>query len=120
MLDSIQLYDSRLHGEKPVEARFRNKMSKSSGFQNVLSQRLAHKEKPIDRKLMNACVEFESLFVANMFKEMRKTVHKGDLLHGGYAEEIFEDMLYDQYSIAVSKNSNLGLAKLLYDEMSRK
>jgi flagellar protein FlgJ len=79
-----------------------------------------HKKKPVDRKLMDACVEMESLFVSKMLKEMRKTVHKTDWLNGGFAEEIFEDMLYDEYSKSVSQNADLGLAKMLYNEMSRK
>ena len=76
--------------------------------------------KAMDKKLMETCVEMESIFVAKMFKEMRKSVHKSEWLHGGFAEEIFEDMLYDEYSLNVSKNSKLGLASMLYDELSRK
>ena len=72
------------------------------------------------KRLWDACVEVESLFVAKMLKEMRKTVPKNEWLHGGHAEEIFEDMLYDEYSLNMSKNYNFGMARLLYDEMSRK
>ncbi len=75
--------------------------------------------RPIDKKLMDTCIEMESLFVNKMLKEMRKTIHKNDWLHGGFAEEIFEDMLYDKYSLEVSKKANLGLAKQLYTEMSK-
>jgi Rod binding domain-containing protein len=46
------------------------------------------------------------------------TVHKGEMLHGGQAEEIFEDMLYDQYALEMSKNANMGMAKMLYDQLS--
>ncbi len=76
------------------------------------------KEKTVDKKLMNVCIEMESIFVARMLKEMKKTVPKGEILHGGYAEEVFEDMLYDEYSMSVSKTSNLGLAKMLYTQLS--
>lgn len=76
--------------------------------------------KPVDKKLMDSCVEMESLFVNQMYKAMRKNVEKGEMLHGGQAEEIFEDMLYDQYSLEVSKKANLGLAKQLYDQLSCK
>lgn len=79
-----------------------------------------NKKKPVDEKLWNACVETESLFVGKMLKEMKSTVHKSEWLHGGYAEEIFEDMLYDEYALKVSKNSDFGMAKMLYQELSRK
>ena len=72
------------------------------------------------KKLWDACIEVESMFVAKMLKEMKKTVPKNEWLHGGHAEEIFEDMLYDEYSLNMSKNYNFGMARLLYDEMSRK
>ncbi|HNR89889.1 MAG TPA: rod-binding protein [Spirochaetota bacterium] len=76
--------------------------------------------KPVDKRLMDACVEMESLFVSKMLKEMRKTVQKGEMLHGGFAEEIFEDMLYDNYALEMSKTANMGLAKMLYGELSKK
>ncbi len=73
-----------------------------------------------DKKLMDACTEMESLFVAKMLKEMRNTVHKTGWINGGFAEEIFQDMLYDEYALSLSKNSSLGLSKMLYDELKRK
>jgi flagellar protein FlgJ len=76
------------------------------------------KEKRL-KKLKDVCVEEESLFVSQMLKQMRKTVEKGDLLHGGQTEEIFEDMLYDQYALNLSKSANLGIAKMMYEQLSR-
>jgi Rod binding domain-containing protein len=73
-----------------------------------------------DKRLWDACIEMESLLVGKMLKEMRKTVEKTGLINGGFAEEIFEDMLYDEYAMSLSKNSNLGMGKMLYDELKRK
>jgi hypothetical protein len=73
-----------------------------------------------DKKLMDACFQMESLFVARMLKEMRTTVHKTGWINGGFAESVFEDMLYDEYALSLSKNSNLGLANMLYDQMKGK
>jgi hypothetical protein len=78
------------------------------------------KEGREDKKLMDACMQMESLFVARMLKEMRNTVHKTGWINGGFAENIFEDMLYDEYALSLSKNSNLGLANMLYDQMKGK
>lgn len=72
------------------------------------------------KRLWDACVEMESLLVARMMKEMRKTVEKTGWINGGQAEEIFEDMLYDEYSLDISRNSNLGLAKMMYEDMKRR
>lgn len=102
-----------------------NRMNNAS-FENHLNEaRKASREltpgtkSPVHKKLWETCIEVESLFVAKMFKEMRNTVDKSDWLNGGFAEEIFEDMLYDEYALEVSKNSTIGMAKLVYDEMSR-
>jgi len=88
-------------------------------LKSTIIEEVDNKKKPVDEKLMDVCTEMESLFVAKMLKEMRKTVHKNELLHGGFAEEIFEDMLYDKYALDISKKANLGLAHQLYNEMSK-
>lgn len=73
---------------------------------------------PYRKKLYDASVEFESIFVKMMLKEMKSTVHKEKLIDGGYAEEIFEDMLYDEYAKNISKNESMGLAEEIYKQMS--
>jgi Rod binding domain-containing protein len=108
---------------KPGESSL-NKMNSKLDFKSELKLSI-DKIQPgaMDRqhkKLWDACVEAESLFIGKMLKEMRRTVPKNEWLHGGQAEEIFEDMLYDEYALNMSKNYNFGMAKLLYDEMSRR
>lgn len=110
--------------------RLRSHLNEGSGFQYILKgninllkevSSIDNKNNEInDKKLMNLCIQMESIFVAKMLKEMRNTIHKSNLYHGGFAEEIFEDMLYDEYSHQVSKSANLGIAKMIYEEISRK
>ena len=83
-----------------------------------LSAHDAHKKKQ-EAKLWDACIQTESIFVSKMLKEMRNTVHKGEMLNGGQTEEIFQDMLYDKYAENISKTANLGIAKSMYDQMSK-
>jgi peptidoglycan hydrolase FlgJ len=71
------------------------------------------------KKLMDTCVEAESLLVGQMLKKMRSTVEKGDLINGGQTEEIFTDMLYDQYALTMSKTANFGIAKQMYNQLSK-
>jgi len=108
---------------KPAESKL-NKMNSTSDFETEIRLSM-NKIQPqtMDRehkKLWETCIETESLFIGKMLKEMRKTVPKNEWLHGGQAEEIFEDMLYDEYALNMSKNYNFGMAKLLYNEMSRR
>ncbi len=65
-----------------------------------------------------ASKQFEALFVKQMIDSMRKTVSgKGAILPKGPSQEIFEDMLYDQYAESITRNSNLGLAKQMYNQV---
>ncbi len=75
---------------------------------------------PIDRssELYKQIQEFESIFVNMMVKEMRATVGKEYIMNGGQAEEIFSDMLYDEYSKGMTKASNFGLADAIYRQLS--
>ena len=78
----------------------------------------AHKKKQ-EAKLWDACIQAESIFVGQMLKQMRNTVEKGGLINGGQTEEIFTDMLYDEYATNMSKTANFGVAKSMYDQMSK-
>lgn len=74
--------------------------------------------KPEKKKLYDVAVEFESLFIQILLKSMRKTLNKeNDLLYGGFQQDIFEDMLYEQYSKIMSKNANFGIAKEIYRQL---
>ena len=61
-----------------------------------------------NRKLKEASDGFEELFVHKMIQVMRQSNHKGDhLLHGGRGEEVFQDMLDEQYSKEFTKSGSL-------------
>ncbi len=69
--------------------------------------------------LYKQCQEFESIFVKMMITQMQKTVDKSsDILSGGYAEEVFQDMLNDEYSQSMTKTANFGIADQLYRQLS--
>ncbi len=72
-----------------------------------------------DARLREACTEFQALFIKQMLDSMRSTIDKQGLLNGGQAEEIFEDMLYDEYAKKISKTAGLGLDDMIYRELSQ-
>ncbi|MBM9589554.1 rod-binding protein [Leptospira sp. 201903075] len=90
----------------------------SSSLRTPQNIREEIKEDPYRKKLYDASVEFESVFVKMMLKEMKNTIHKEKMIDGGYAEEIFEDMLYDEYAKNISQNESMGLAEEIYKQMS--
>jgi len=70
-----------------------------------------------DNKIKEVCQEFESIFIEQLFKSMRKTIQKNDWLNGGLKQEIFEDMLYQEYSKNIAKADSFGLWKIIYKSL---
>lgn len=78
------------------------------------------KNKEFEKKrLREVSEDFEALMINQMLKEMRKTVNKSDLINGRMAEEIFEDMLYDEYSKEFSKTKTFGLSDIIYNQLEK-
>ena len=46
-----------------------------------------------DKKLREACKQFESVFTYEMLKSMRNSIPKCDLFSGGQAEDVYQSML---------------------------
>jgi len=77
------------------------------------------KNQAIDKtdKLYELCMELETFLIKNLIKSMRNTVQKSSLVNSGFAGEIYEDMLYDEYAKVYSKNANFGFAEMAYREL---
>ncbi|MDR2314681.1 MAG: rod-binding protein [Spirochaetaceae bacterium] len=69
-------------------------------------------------KLYEQCVALETFLVKNILSGMRKNVLKSDLIDPGYAGEVYEDMLWDEYAKEYTKNGGFGLAELAYLELT--
>lgn len=72
------------------------------------------KPKTIDRtsELFEKSMELESYFVKQMLSAMRKTVMKAE--ENNFAQDMYEDMLFDEYATSMTKNAGFGLADQIY------
>ena len=70
--------------------------------------------KTIDKtsKLYESALELEGFFVKQMLSQMRKTIMKSN--ENSYAQDMYEDMLFDEYATAMTKNAGFGLADQIY------
>ncbi|MDR1932622.1 MAG: rod-binding protein [Spirochaetales bacterium] len=68
------------------------------------------------KKLRQAGEDFEAIFIKQMLDAMRKTLPKGGLIDGGMAEEIFEDLLYEERAKIMAKTGSLGIADMIYNQ----
>jgi len=82
---------------------------------------LPPKAAPIDKnnELYETCVELETFLLKTMVKSMRSTVQKTKLIDTGFAGEMYEDMLYDEYAKSLAKNANFGFAEMAYKDLAR-
>jgi len=77
---------------------------------------------PLDKAHMDlkkATQQFESYFLHQLLKEMRKTVPEDGLLaDDGQGKEIFQDMMDQTLSDSMSSRGDLGMAKMMYDQLA--
>ena len=69
------------------------------------------------KRLKDVSQDFEAILLNQMFKSMRQTISKSNLVDGGMAENIFEDMLYDEYSKGFSKTKKMGISEMIFNQM---
>lgn len=93
-------------------------MNSSSDLSKIkaLSEK-ASKVSGKNKELMDACKDFETLFVKQMLDSMRKTVNKADKSEDNGGKKYFEDMLYSNYAEKITERANLGIAKMMYQQL---
>jgi len=71
-----------------------------------------------DKELFEAALELEGILVQNLIRGMRNTVQRTNLIETGFAGEVFEDMLFDEYARIVTRNAGFGFAEMVYRELT--
>ena len=71
-------------------------------------------------KLKKACRDLEGVFVSMMFKQMNSTAQKGGLIDEGYAGGLYREMLSEKYAEEAVKGEGMGIAKMLFKQLSAK
>jgi len=71
-----------------------------------------------DLELFELALELETILMKNMIRGMRNTIQRSDLIDTGFAGEIYEDMLWDEYASLFTRNANLGFAEMAYRELT--
>lgn len=71
-----------------------------------------------DEQLQAVAVEFEALFAKQMLDAMYATLNPDDdMFNGGMAEEIFRDMLNQEYASQIAREGTLGIADLIVEQL---
>ena len=76
--------------------------------------------KKIDEgKLKKACEDFESIFISQMLKEMRKSIPKSGLLDGGNEQDAYLSLFDEAFSKSIAQGGGIGLGKILYQNVMK-
>ena len=97
----------------------------SKSFATHLNAALSHEDiqkeiqsDPQKKKLYNASLGFQSLFIERMLNSMRKNLNpQNNLLYGGFRQKVFEDMLYQEHAKALSRTGSFHLADDIYRQL---
>lgn len=69
-----------------------------------------------EKKLYQACEDFEAIFYQMMMKSMRETINKEDIADGGFGEDVFQGMMDEEVSKQAAKQSG-SIADILYQQL---
>ena len=71
-----------------------------------------------NKKLHAACQELESVFINKVLDSMLQSIPRGEFTGHSFATETFESMLYTEYARSMSKTGSLGIAEVIYKQLS--
>lgn len=71
-----------------------------------------------ETKLKKSCKDFEAIILQQMLTTMRKTIPKGGLLEGGYAQDMYQSISDEGLAKEMTKGKGIGLADILYQQLS--
>lgn len=77
-----------------------------------------HSEDKEDKKLEQACDDFEAVLLGYMLKTMRQTVPESSLFESSNQQEIFQSMFDQEIATNISRSEkSLGIGDALYNEL---
>ena len=74
-----------------------------------------------EEQIREAAQEFESVFLFQMLKQVRNSIHKDEegMMNGGMGEEMFTGLLDEEYAKVMAKTNSSGLSEMIYQQMAR-
>ena len=78
-------------------------------------------EKATDEELMNACKQFESYFIEQVYKEMINTIPEEEYSSQATSTlvDYYKEQMVREMATTTSEQSGMGIARMLYEQMKR-
>jgi len=101
-------------------------MTQKTALENSAANKLSSSMKSdysgaSDEELMDACKQFESYFVEQMYKAMMKTIPSEENQSGSTTTmlDFYKDQMVQKVAEETTNQDGLGLAQMLYEQMKR-
>lgn len=111
-----------ISGVSPYTEYLQSQLKESSGISQDIKSK--NYDNASDEELLDACKEFESYFLEQVFKGMQKTVDifKDEDSISNYSNSMvdyFRDETISELAKTSTETNGLGLAQTLYEQMKR-
>jgi peptidoglycan hydrolase FlgJ len=70
-------------------------------------------------EIQKAAQDFEAVMLNMVIKAMWKTIPKSDLFEKDNSTQIYEGLMHSSLSEEMARNGGMGIAKVLYQQLSR-
>jgi flagellar protein FlgJ len=73
-----------------------------------------------EKELKAACVQFEELMLGILYKQMKATIQRVDLIEADPGRETYEQWQDEQLVKEMAENGSFGLADMMYKQLSKR
>ena len=111
-----------LSGLSDVYTDYMNTTASNAVSEKLKSVAKADYSNATDEELMGVCKQFESYFLEQVFKEMKKTIPDGGMMKDSSTSNLvdfFSDNTLQEIASQSTEKNGLGLAQMLYEQMKR-
>lgn len=70
-----------------------------------------------ERKLRQACADFEAIILAKSLSLGRESVPEGGIIGGGFADEMYRSMYENELAKKMSQGNGMGFGEMLYRQI---
>lgn len=113
--NSAELLNDLASGTASLMDRANGAMKNAMEAQQL---RKAQEQKWYEAKVREACRGFETMFLSMMYRQMRATVPDNTLFGKSNSQKIWQSMLDDSLMEEVSKAGGVGLADMIYKQLT--
>ena len=92
-------------------------MAEADSFESKLRSAMTTQNQA---ELKDACVQFEELMLGILYKSMKATIQRSDLVPEAPGREIYEQWQDDALMKKIAKRGTFGLADMMYKQLSKR